>query len=64
MNAHSRALALLQSERDIVDILYIYLDRMNDPSASDPLEKSAAEFVKAVAPAIDKHLSSILLIVK
>lgn len=59
MKPYDRAAALIAAEHNIVDVVYSYIDRMNDPCDSDPLEKIAAEFVEAVNPAIEKHLKAV-----
>ena len=56
MNAYDRAVKLFEAEHNIVNIVYNYIDRMNDPTDTDTLEKIAGEFVKAVNPAIENHL--------
>ena len=59
MNAYDRAVKLFEAEHNIVDIVYNYIDRMNDPTDTDTLEKIAGEFVKAVNPAIEHHLKKV-----
>jgi hypothetical protein len=41
----------------IVDIVFSYIDRMNDPTPDDPMDKIAREFVEAVNPVIDDYLN-------
>ena len=50
MNAHKKAMELINGEHEIVNILFKYIDRMIDATDEDPLEKSAAEFLKEVQP--------------
>ena len=57
--AYERAMSVLQTEHEIVDVLFNYIDRMNDPDEDDPLEKSASEFVEAVRQPIKKHLRAV-----
>lgn len=43
-------------EHQIVMILYKYIDRLQDPVTSDPLEKIVPQFLKEVHPIIELHL--------
>jgi hypothetical protein len=56
MTAYKRALAILETEHEIVDVVFSYIDRMTD---CENLEEVAKEFLKAVKPKIDKHLKAV-----
>ena len=56
MSPYETALEIIKAEHEIVEVLYKFIDRMNDDCPEDPLNKSASEFIESVAPKIDKHL--------
>ena len=59
MAAYENALAVITAEHGIVDVVYSYIDRMNDPTEEDPLDKVTSEFIHDVRHAINKHLVAI-----
>ena len=59
MVTQDKSVGLIEAEHEIVDVVYAYIDRMNDACESDPMYKIAEEFVKEVNPSIDKHLNEI-----
>ena len=57
MTLYEKALAVIESEHEIVNTVFKYIDRMNDVCDEDPMEKIATEFVKEVNPLIDEHVN-------
>ena len=64
MNAHEQCMALLESQREIVEVLFSYIDRMYDTNDDDSLEKIGKEFLDEVDPVVRKHLRNVLRIKK
>lgn len=56
MNSYKRAVRILEAEHKIVDVVYTYIDRMNDVTEEDTLEKIAGEFLIEANRAIKAHL--------
>lgn len=59
MTPYERAAKVIATEHDIVSVVFSYIDRMNDATSEDPLEKIAAEMLDELNPAINKHLEAI-----
>lgn len=62
MKAYEKAMSIIEAEHKIVDVVYNYIDRLNDPCESDPLEKIAQEFVDNVNKEISNHLAAISMV--
>lgn len=59
VSGYERAIAVIATEHAIVDVVFSYIDRMNDATAEDSMDKIGREFREAVNPAIDAHLKAL-----
>ena len=57
MSPYEKAMQIIDAEHKIVNTVYKYIDRLNDPDdISDPLIKIATELTKDLEPLIENHL--------